>query len=306
MAKEIKKFEERYKKLEKRRQACTESQLDKLFQQLKNLGSLSGQGEVAVMEEAVKARREGVTGDDIGPYMKHKGFKDMAGNLAKHANSIEEAVNMIKALDTEAVALSNELRDIYQDIASDLKSRKDSSASKTDIIKFQKSVEQEFERVAKLVGCFQKYVKPGDRDYGKNLPKTILTMILSSGKKTGENQLQSSEVDALLRGRKLAQNGVLSLTLRERVEAACAKAEEAAATDPKSSAPSMKDAGSAVTELARMVKTYQGLLKSEAKEIEKSMIKDKIHTTVKQMEKNLVLADKRLKEAMQVIRSKVN
>lgn len=302
MSVELKKFQERYKKIEQEVEACSEASLAKIKQRVAETERLDGGGLDLLTEAITEAMNEGAKGTTIVDFWKLKGVKPIVEGLVAQADEMEKNVAEIKDLSERAAKVEIPLKALADDIAKDLKDRsKLFSGSRKDIEKLQKVIQTQLSEVAVTKEYYEKKMDRLLKQYRERLMKRM-DQTIRPASEYGNDLIKKTKSEALLRDKKAAQNAAFARDLANAVIEACKKAEEAANKGPKAAGPHLKEAQQSFSELVKLDKTYQTLGKENAKELEENPLNKIIIDYIGRINRAHAAADKQLKSTMQAIR----
>jgi hypothetical protein len=173
MSKELKKFEDRHKKLASGIKQYTRKNADALKKQVySNYLSAKDHGEGLVTEAIADARDNGITGNKFADFAKDSGFKDALKTFNKAVDAVEKPLKELETFTANALQLADSLAVLHGDIVKDLKKRKDKSESKADIENLQAAIEKEHQEVTAAAKVLDSIPKP-QREYGANFQKVV-------------------------------------------------------------------------------------------------------------------------------------
>ena len=294
MSKEFDKFQSDYKKIAPKLTSYTKAAADKLFAKISSTYTttiLAGERHLA--ESTAVARGQGVVGDKIQDFMKNKAFADALKAYDVSVGFVKEAQDAMNKFSLEAREVCNSLATLQKAIEKDLKSRKDSSATKTDIEKLKKQIEGDFQ------GCEYAADRAGkvplvQANYVANFQKNV-DKILKAAPETQQEKLDDTMLPQLLVDRNIKKATTHSLSLTKKIAELCDSAIDQAATDVKLAAPLLKEAAGLLIEVKKTSETYAKALEHSKKQLEKSTEKDKIYKSVETIGKAYEASERRIR-----------
>jgi len=274
MSKELKKFQDRYKKIAPKLKACTKKTAEGYKKEIyQAFSDARFHGEAIITEALADARDNGITGNKFSDFAKDSGFKDALKLYDKTCAAIEKPQKNLEAFSAEASAVADELARLHIDIEKDLKKRRDKSDSKSDIEELRDQVAKDWKEVSAASKVIESVPKP-QLEYVGNFQKTVEKLVkqapAEAEKKRDDVMLPQMLVD---RNRAKAKSGAAK-ALKD-INALCEEAMKKAESSLKDAQPALKKAAEILKVLKKTRDQYDKALEHSAKSTVFKNSKDK-------------------------------
>jgi hypothetical protein len=303
MSKELAKFQAAYKKIEDNIKRCAHDKV-KAAADAYSLRAMdvSSVGEDNVRDSLANARDAGVTGNKLADFQKFGGFKDAVATLKKAAVDLEKERVALAALCGDAAKTQAEAEKLLGSISKDLKSRKDKSATKTDIEAMHADLGKVVADLKKSSAAYGKVQKwrldyPGQVDTA--VAKLLAEAPATQAATRDDNMMPQMLVDRM---RKKQLNQVTG-ALKE-VNGAVDDAIAAAGTDLKSAQPHLKKAAGRLADLGKVRDGFKAAIAHADKSGALNGTKDEaaVRKVMDQMDKAYDAGERRVRGAAATIR----
>lgn len=260
MAKQLGVFSEDLKKLDTKYSKLNEKERFGASHRLKQAWAMCSSGEANLRSELVKARKEGASGSKPADFAKHKDVAEAMQLMGVGAKELDQKLADMDAFAKACEEAITAYKTVGAKIEKDLKSRKDSSETKNDIVALHAAIDQRVQELQKLVKTNQPMIYPAMRGYSAKLTATIAKVIAEAPDVQRAEVDRKEEPEALkdrVRKRALSQ---CSAGLKA-VQTACdAAIEKAGAGDKGGAAAQIKAASTQLLAVQKVSDQYQQLV----------------------------------------------